>query len=60
MGIVDLIKYFSVILKKKKKGSKSTRKPPAEGSMLRAFTSVYGSYIYRKIVPLSETEERGV
>lgn len=28
--------------------------------MLRAFTSMCGSYIYRKIVPLSEIEERGV
>ena len=52
-----LIEYFSVTLKK---SWKSTRKPPAGGSMLRVHTSMCGAYIYRKIVPLSETEKRGV
>ena len=28
--------------------------------MLRVHTSMCGAYIYRKIVPLSETEKRGV
>lgn len=45
---------------KKKKVRNLLGKPPAEGSKLGAFTSISGFYIYRKIVPLSEAEKRGV